>query len=327
MGFHEELFPVDIAYGSLGGPGFSTEIVVTDSGAEQRIANWSAPRHRFNAAYAVRSYEQLQTVKIFYNARLGPANGFRFKDFFDFTTNLDGKTSPLNTDVDLGNQNAGATILQWQMIKKYQDVGGSPTTIRSFKITKPVAGTTVCIVNGVVQTEGVGFTVDNTTGLLTFTPVVPAGINVKFGCEFDKPVRFGEDVDEMLQANYENFGSGSISDLPLIELVDESPISDEFYYGGASINDPMNASFSITELTGRVHIMNPQAGGFVVFLPNFAILPTGGPWFYFQNLSASETVSIQDSSGTEVGILGTVSGMEIWLGLSDATTKKWYGIT
>jgi hypothetical protein len=36
MAFHEVRFPTDISYGSSGGPEFSTDIVITSSGHEQR---------------------------------------------------------------------------------------------------------------------------------------------------------------------------------------------------------------------------------------------------------------------------------------------------
>jgi hypothetical protein len=42
--FSEERFPEDISYGSSGGPGFSTDIVVTQGGFEQRNINWQVAR-------------------------------------------------------------------------------------------------------------------------------------------------------------------------------------------------------------------------------------------------------------------------------------------
>jgi len=318
VGFHEVRFPTDIAYGSQGGPGFSTSIVVTDSGAEQRVANWSAPRHRFDAAYAVRSYAQLQIVKAFYAARLGPANGFRYKDFFDFTTHVDGKSAHTNADQPIGTGNG--TLATFQLVKQY---GSSP--VRTFKITKPVEGTVLVKVGAASQTEGVDFTVDHTTGIVLFSNI-PGAEAITAGCQFDKPVRFTEDVDEALSATYENFGSGSIAFLPLIELIDEAPFSDEFYYGGAAIISPMSASVMVTELSGRVHVLAPDASTYSFFLPPFVSLPTGGPWFYLQNISANN-LSVRDDDAVEIGVLAGNSSMEIWLGLSNATTKQWYGLT
>lgn len=325
MGFHEVDFPQDIAYGTSGGPGFSTEIVVTDSGKEQRIANWSQPRHRFNAAYAIRSYAQLQIVKTFYNARLGPANGFRFKDWFDFTTHVDGKSAHTNADAKIGDGNG--TIKQFQLVKKYS----SGLQDRFHKLRKPVAATVLIAFDtgGGPVDQPSGWTFDTTTGLVTFTTEPPIGTSVYAGCEFDKPVRFGEDIDEALNAQYENFGSGSISDIPLIELVDEEPFSDEFYYGGSTLLLAMAASVSISELSGKVVIVDPTVSGLSLFLPDFTNLPTGGPWFYLNNISTGpgDSVSIRDSDDVEVGILAASSAMEIWLGLITSVNKKWYGLT
>lgn len=323
MGFHEVDFPQDIGYGTSGGPGFSTEIIETDSGAEQRIANWSVPRHQWNAAYAIRSYAQLQVLKNFFAARLGSANGFRFKDFFDFTSHVDGKSAHTKDDVSLGSGDAIED--QFQLVKKY-----GVTPVRTFKVTKPVNGTVLIAFDGTLKTLGADYTVNDATGIVLFTTIPGVGVVVTAGYEFDKPVRFAEDVGELLAASYDNFGSGSISEIPLIELIDEVPISDEFYFGNSDITSPMSANLTLVELNGRVQIFDPNASGLKVFLPPVLNLPTGGPWFYLGNISdptTGENLSIRDDDSVEIGILVKGGAMEIWLGLSDATTKKWYGLT
>jgi uncharacterized protein (TIGR02217 family) len=66
MSFTEMRFPENISCGSTGGPGFSTDIVTTHNGCEQRNINWSHARARYNIAYGVRSNEQLnRTHNIF----------------------------------------------------------------------------------------------------------------------------------------------------------------------------------------------------------------------------------------------------------------------
>ena len=40
MAFIETRFPADISFGSAGGPEYSTDIVVTQGGYEQRNINW-----------------------------------------------------------------------------------------------------------------------------------------------------------------------------------------------------------------------------------------------------------------------------------------------
>lgn len=50
MAFHEVRFPDDIAYGATGGPEYLTSVVSMASGYEQRNANWSAARGKWNVA-------------------------------------------------------------------------------------------------------------------------------------------------------------------------------------------------------------------------------------------------------------------------------------
>ncbi|WP_406721716.1 DUF2460 domain-containing protein [Wolbachia endosymbiont (group B) of Euphydryas aurinia] len=85
MSFTEIRFPENISYGSTGGPEFSTDVVTTHNGCEQRNINWSRARARYNIAYGVRSNEQLTELITFFQARKGKAIGFRFKDWSDFT--------------------------------------------------------------------------------------------------------------------------------------------------------------------------------------------------------------------------------------------------
>ncbi|RYE16938.1 MAG: TIGR02217 family protein, partial [Sphingobacteriaceae bacterium] len=46
--FKEIRFPEDISYGSSGGPGYSTDIITVNSGAEQRNINWNQARSKYN---------------------------------------------------------------------------------------------------------------------------------------------------------------------------------------------------------------------------------------------------------------------------------------
>ena len=48
MTFHETRFPDDIAYGVSGGPAYSTSVVSTAFGYEQRNMNWLAARGMCN---------------------------------------------------------------------------------------------------------------------------------------------------------------------------------------------------------------------------------------------------------------------------------------
>ena len=83
-------------------------------------------------------------------------------------------------------------------------------------IVKPVAGTVRVAVGGVEKTSGVDFTVDTTTGLITFASAPALGAAVTAGFEFDAPVRF--DVDR-LEVSRDAFGAGAAPDAPVIEIL------------------------------------------------------------------------------------------------------------
>lgn len=320
MAFNEVQFPDDIAYGTIGGPGFNTNVIVTDSGAEERVARWSDARHRYNAAYGIRTHDQLNIVKVFYYARLGIANAFRFKDWQDFTSAVNGRDAHAATDIAIGTGDGSKTT--FQLIKTYIS---SPTTVTRV-IIKPISGTTLINVNAVLQTEGSDYTINNTTGIITFDggSIPAAGHVITAGFEFDVPVRFGEEVDALLALNYESFGSGSINDIPLIEVVNEEPIDDLFYFGGAATPISVGADITITQIDGRVQRLDPTGPGFKVFLPDETNLKTGGPYFYIQNADGTDSLALRTSADVAVATIAANAKVIVVLGLNASSVKTWY---
>jgi len=82
--FHEVRFPLDVAFGAVGGPERRTEIVVLGSGREERNSRWAHARRRFNAGYGIRSLDDVATVIDFFEERRGRLYGFRFRDPTDW---------------------------------------------------------------------------------------------------------------------------------------------------------------------------------------------------------------------------------------------------
>src|ERR1700749_4811563 len=108
MSFCEVQFPPNISRGATGGPGFSTIVVTTASGHEQRIAQWSQGRREWDVTHALRSNAQRDELIAFFVARRGSFEGFRFKDWSDF------RILPANTeDTEL------LTSTTFQLIKRY----------------------------------------------------------------------------------------------------------------------------------------------------------------------------------------------------------------
>ncbi|NCC03452.1 MAG: TIGR02217 family protein [Proteobacteria bacterium] len=197
MTFHEVRFPDDIAYGATGGPAYSTSVVVTASGYEQRNMNWSAARGSWDVSSGLKKPSQLDLLIAFFRARKGKAYGFRFKDWTDYKA----------TGQLLGTGD-GATKT-FQLVKTYASGAGSETRT----ITKPVLGTVVPYLGGVKQTSG--WSINTATGVLTFTVAPAQGVAVTADFEFDVPVRF--DTDSM-EATIENFNINEWPSIPIVEI-------------------------------------------------------------------------------------------------------------
>jgi len=316
MGFHEVQFPPEISYGSRGGPGFDTLIFELDSGAEERVARKSTARRRYNAVEGDRAQSNMATIIDFYIARLGPANGFRWKDWSDYSTGANHTGAVSDADYQLGVGD-GATV-DFQLIKTYT----SGSQVRTRKIQKPVAGTVKVSLDDVEQ--GSGWTVNTTTGIVTFSTAPTIGQVVKAGCEFDVPVRFGIELDEQLPVSIDSFDNASISDLPVVEIVNELGPEEEFYYGGAIDHGVITANANMTEAQGRVHVTRQTAAGLKLILPDYTLMPTGGPYFYVFN-EGSTSIVIEDHAAVTVTTLAASGSAVLLLGLSSGV-KKWFAL-
>ena len=206
MAFHEVRFPDNISRGARGGPERRTQIVELASGDEERNASWANSRRRYDAAYGIRRADDLAAVVAFFEARNGRLYGFRWKDWADFKSCLPSKT-PAATDQAIGTGDGATT--DFQLVKVY--TSGAQTWTRM--ITKPVAGTVLVAVDGTEQTSG--WSVDTTTGIVSFTTAPTAGAAITAGFEFDVPVRFDTDT---LDVTLDIERLGSITSIPLIEV-------------------------------------------------------------------------------------------------------------
>jgi uncharacterized protein (TIGR02217 family) len=206
MAFHETRFPDNISRGARGGPERRTQIVELASGDEERNASWANSRRRYDVAYGIRKADDLAAVIAFFEARGGRLYGFRFKDWSDYKSALP-SVAISRTDQSLGTGTGAAT--QFQLVKRY--TSGAQTWTRT--ITKPVAGTFLVALNGVNQPTG--WTVNTTTGIISFTVAPGIGIAVTAGFEFDVPVRFDSEAMDVT-LDFERLGS--ITSIPLIEV-------------------------------------------------------------------------------------------------------------
>jgi uncharacterized protein (TIGR02217 family) len=208
--FHETRFPTAISRAAHGGPERRTDVVVLGSGAEERNARWADSRRSYNAGYGVKSLDDLHAVIAFFEERRGRLTGFRWRDPTDWKSCApEGTPAALDQEIGTGD----GTTAAFQLVKTY----GSAFAPWVRAIRKPVAGTVLVAVAGVVQSPGTAFTVDDTTGLVAFQPGhVPAlGAAVTAGFTFDVPVRFDTD---RLEINLQGFRHGAIPSIPIVEI-------------------------------------------------------------------------------------------------------------
>ena len=208
MAFHEIRFPATLSFGSLGGPERRTEIVTLANGHEERNTPWAQARRRYDAGLGLRSLDDVERLIAFFEARQGMLHGFRWKDWADYKTcRASGAVTALDQSLGFGD---GATTT-FQMAKTYRS--GDWTSARV--IAKPVAGTVRVAVAGTELVETLAWTVDLTTGLVTFDSPPGVGAEVTMGCEFDVPVRFDTDL---VQVSVASFQAGDVPKVPVIEV-------------------------------------------------------------------------------------------------------------
>lgn len=201
MAFHEVRLPARLAFGSTGGVERRTEVVTLASGHERRSTPWAMGRRRYLIGANLRALADMAELTAFFEARRGRLYGFRFRDFADFASCGPGEALTA-TDQVLGY--GDGTRRRFALTKAYGDV------VRP--ITKPVEGSVVSAVDGVAVED---FTVDATTGAVTFAAPPGAGAVVTAGFLFDTPVRFDAD---RLEVTLESFGAGRMAAVPLIEV-------------------------------------------------------------------------------------------------------------
>lgn len=199
--FHDVMFPIAIGREASVEPGFSTAIVETAGGAEQRNADWADARMRYDAGPGVRGEAELGELIAFFRARRGAAAGFRFRDPFDDSSN--GMTGvPGFADQPLGAGDGERT--DFPLLKNYDG--------QERRITRPVPGSVRVAVDGVEQVSG--WTLEP-SGVVSFAVPPGEGDEVRAGYRFDVPVRFAEDRLEVSRAT---FLAGEAVSVPLVEV-------------------------------------------------------------------------------------------------------------
>ena len=194
--FDDVSFPLALGAQASVTPAFSTAIVTTAAGVEQRNADWADARLRFDAGPGVRSEADIATLLAFFRARRGAARGFRFRDPFDCDS--------------AGEQRIGTgdgVATSFALTKSY---GDADPQIRA--ITRPVAGSVTVALGG--ETLASGWTLLD-GGIVAFDTAPAAGVAISATFAFDVPVRFAEDT---LEVGLATFLAGEAPQVPLVEI-------------------------------------------------------------------------------------------------------------
>ena len=199
--FHDVRLPLNLSFGAEGGPERRTDIVPLASGREARNAVWAGSRRRWELGGAITRLADLQTLIMFFEARMGPLYGFRFRDVIDDGSHAPGRAlTPFDQQLGLGD----GTQDVFELVKSY-----GQTTRRIFK---PVAGSVRVAVDGVEVYDGV---ISPGAGTVRFRTPPARDAQITAGFRFDVPVRFDSD---RLDTSLEGFEAGRAASVPIIEL-------------------------------------------------------------------------------------------------------------
>lgn len=190
MPFLECEFPRSIGYVSTGGAAFSTQVNLGFSGVEQRNRNWSKGRHSFQIPLNGKTFAYFELIRDFFLNVGGKADAFRF--FWPLDSSISGQ-------VPIGLVNSSNKIFQ---LRKTYSAGGRSY---DYVIKKPIMSTvtrfdgtfltdTVKVRdNGSLLTLTTDYSVDATTGIITFVTAPTTGHTITTDCDFHIPVRFDND--------------------------------------------------------------------------------------------------------------------------------------
>lgn len=213
MAFHDTRLNVKVELGALYGPRGSTTVWEAASGYEKRNRNWADMKCEGDVGYGLLTewveddFPIIEEIVSFFRARDGRAHTFRFKDWSDYQ--IGDQDDPLATRQAIGEGDDSATA--FQVFKRY--TSGSTTKDRDVHLL--VSGTLFVYVGGTLQTEGVDYTANYLTGVVTFTSAPTYPEEVAVTVEFDNHVRF--DTDH-LQISMDHARVGSAPNIPIVEV-------------------------------------------------------------------------------------------------------------
>lgn len=205
--------PPDVESGVDGGPEFLTLIQTMRNGKEVRIPLWDKAKHDWDVSYGISTKEDFKAViALFYNTK-GRAAAFLFKDWSDYQIGDISDPTGTKEPIIAGD---GVTTTR-QIFKQYLLSSGAFYNRTIYRI---VSGTLSVFVNNILQVEGGGddYTVDYSTGIITFNSAPGNSLPIEIVCEFDILVRFGADK---LGVSMRTFLAGEIRPIIIIAVKED----------------------------------------------------------------------------------------------------------
>lgn len=181
---------------ATGGPGFFTTVNAGFSGYEQRNQNWSQARAQYAVSFENKPLALWQAFEGMFYAAKGMANGFRLFDPGDnsgvgqFQATGDGVTTVFQLQ-----KTYSFPIGQYEVIRPVQKLITS--RVRNYQ-GNYLTDTVTVYLNGSPQSHnagyiaggGVAYTLDETTGLVTFATPPGNGVIITADYQYHIPVRF-----------------------------------------------------------------------------------------------------------------------------------------
>jgi uncharacterized protein (TIGR02217 family) len=201
MTFIDIELPRELAWGATGGGEWSTDVFQTIGGSEGRNQNRSHYLGRWDVGLVNKDATYTRALINFFNAvAKGRANTWRFVNLPN--NDYNGYNEPIGT-----GDGADTTF---QLIRRYTSGGQNYDKT----IYLPTSGTVTCALNGTPTTA---FTVNTTTGVLTFSVAPSLGVAITASFEFALHCRFDTDHFSCTRIDPDIFSWPSI---PILEVLE-----------------------------------------------------------------------------------------------------------
>lgn len=196
MAFIEVEFPRKLALMAVGGPGYFTTVNAGFSGYEQRNQNWAQARAQYAVSFENKQLAEWSALEAMFHAARGMANGFRLFDPGDYNGvgQFQAQGDGVKTQFQLQKTYAFA-ISDYEVIRPVQKLITSK--VKNFQGAF-LTDTVDIYLNGVKQTHNAGYvagggaayTLNETTGVITFVTPPGNGVVITADYQYHIPVRF-----------------------------------------------------------------------------------------------------------------------------------------